>query len=223
MREPESQEWFDASFSTAGLTGVECMERANKLLGECQQEAAGLAARWLLERGHFNGNVENSVYHYPGVKQCNVQVVLTCYGLPLRLDPPGAWRPIETAPKDGTSVLVYVPLTEDTRWLLPPTGMVSARYVNDLAGWTTRGVGGLSPTHWMPLPPPPGAAPPASPPPRAEQWEDHPRETDDVATLVREMEQRLPTTHHDMPADRDPETPIMETMIPRPSGDGGAP
>lgn len=59
------------------------------------------------------------------------------------------WKPIETAPKDGSSILVFNGKTGAVHW--------------DGAGW----VAGIScsngsafylgnpPTHWMPLPPPP--------------------------------------------------------------------
>ena len=77
------------------------------------------------------------------------------------------WQPIETAPKDGTKVLVYVPSDS-----IYPT---AAQYVSPEyfereygdrdymeAGW--RWAFGypsdfheevVEPTHWMPLPPPP--------------------------------------------------------------------
>jgi hypothetical protein len=69
------------------------------------------------------------------------------------------WRPIETAPKDGSAVLVYFPdigvcevlwstqVFEDGFW------SVSDNKFEDrpLRGWSTE------PTHWMPLPDPPAA------------------------------------------------------------------
>lgn len=67
----------------------------------------------------------------------------------------GAWQPIETAPKDGTTVIVFV----------PPGKYHSGRTVT--VRWTERDIGywhvddgkrgpfplrGGEPTHWMPLP-----------------------------------------------------------------------
>jgi hypothetical protein len=59
------------------------------------------------------------------------------------------WKPISTAPLDGTSVLVYARkrkggfrITEAAN----PTGVQ----------WWSKGIGTVKPTHWMPLP----AAPP---------------------------------------------------------------
>lgn len=81
------------------------------------------------------------------------------------------WEPIETAPKDGTQVLVYAPIgmsiaawSQDTRgpgvsghvqtpgWI----GWANGDEIDD-EGWDT-GHGfalQLEPTHWMPLPAPP--------------------------------------------------------------------
>lgn len=74
-----------------------------------------------------------------------------------------AWRPIETAPSDGTAVLLYVPPDEfgevdpicvgywerpdynsKEEWVYGPNGY--EHYFRSYAG---------KPTHWMPLPKPP--------------------------------------------------------------------
>jgi hypothetical protein len=67
------------------------------------------------------------------------------------------WEVIETAPKDGTAILVYIPSVHETeryttvswdtlrsRWLLCQTGW----YADD---YSVHG----EPSHWMPLPEPP--------------------------------------------------------------------
>lgn len=66
------------------------------------------------------------------------------------------WRPIETAPVDGTAV-----------WLFLPTYALGGRHgawvmvqgfnlAEDRRGWRAfYGGGGVEPTHWMPLPAPP--------------------------------------------------------------------
>jgi hypothetical protein len=68
--------------------------------------------------------------------------------------PPAAqaegWRPISTAPRDGTEVLA------DTSGL----GRVVVYWDDEESQWGT-GLGYLdrgAPTHWMPLPPPPTSA-----------------------------------------------------------------
>lgn len=62
------------------------------------------------------------------------------------------WQPIETAPKDGTCILVYIksPVTGD-EWQ-------ETVYYNDFHGMFMRGsmcVGHDFITHWMSLPEPP--------------------------------------------------------------------
>lgn len=62
------------------------------------------------------------------------------------------WQPIETAPKDGSDVLVY-----------SQYGTYVAAYEDrDIEWWHVsdgkhdpRPLRGPSPSHWMPLPPPP--------------------------------------------------------------------
>lgn len=64
------------------------------------------------------------------------------------------WRPIETAPKDGTAVLLYADSWELT-W-----GIQAGRFYD--GEWMCWG-GAVpendedGPTHWQPLPPPPTA------------------------------------------------------------------
>lgn len=64
------------------------------------------------------------------------------------------WQPIETAPKDGTEVLVFGPRQDGT--------YLAAYQYDDwwVAGpWDERWTELLSPpTHWMPLPAPPEVA-----------------------------------------------------------------
>jgi hypothetical protein len=54
------------------------------------------------------------------------------------------WQPIETAPKDGTSVLLF-----DRDY-----GIATAAYFN---GWQDSYSNFEDATHWMPLPEPPSA------------------------------------------------------------------
>lgn len=70
------------------------------------------------------------------------------------------WQPIETAPKDGTTVLVFAQLNPPEKWVeevrdLPPMICQAAHHPD--AGWcvcTMREV-----THWQPLPQPPKTTP----------------------------------------------------------------
>ncbi len=61
------------------------------------------------------------------------------------------WQPIETAPRDGTRVLVYEPghpSYEDD------AGFIDLAYHLYGEVWASVN-GGSEPTHWMPLPDPP--------------------------------------------------------------------
>lgn len=64
----------------------------------------------------------------------------------------GLWQPIETAPRDGTGVLVYAPYGG---------GFVTQSYYKEMPHnghmWVVD-CGEICPTHWMPLPQPPTAA-----------------------------------------------------------------
>ncbi len=57
------------------------------------------------------------------------------------------WKPIETAPQDGTRILVYAP---DIDLVLIATFQVISGK-GTWVGWRET----LVPTHWMPLPNPP--------------------------------------------------------------------
>ncbi len=62
------------------------------------------------------------------------------------------WHPIETAPADGTHVLVWWP-----RWSAFPT----IAYVNKVGRWVCEAAiseDGDEPSHWTPLPDPPVTA-----------------------------------------------------------------
>ena len=77
------------------------------------------------------------------------------------------WQPIETAPKDGTDVIVMY-MHIETQCVF------NAFYASEVDGWEKRDVGWwsyehgevsrillngfMTPTHWMPLPPPPKEA-----------------------------------------------------------------
>lgn len=74
------------------------------------------------------------------------------------------WMPIETAPKDGTHILLYGPREWDEMGRIDIGPIVGSWYQDPLGiekydGWFTVTSNPYSdrvqPTHWMPLPPPP--------------------------------------------------------------------
>jgi len=65
-----------------------------------------------------------------------------------------AWQPIETAPKDGTRCLFYIPEDDETGYL----ESMCVTYFNgdELERYNIMQLeDGLEPTHWMPLAEPP--------------------------------------------------------------------
>ena len=79
------------------------------------------------------------------------------------------WQPIETAPKDGTCILIAGGIYDwDSSWgeTLPFSGVTIASWNDIRTGkpWQGENCGGhdeyyrYAPTHWMPLPEPPRAA-----------------------------------------------------------------
>lgn len=84
----------------------------------------------------------------------------------IRRDLAASWQPIETAPKDGSRILLWT----DTRALADQTYIeticdgehfavaqigVWERCYDGSIGWSIERIGEA--THWMPLPPPPGS------------------------------------------------------------------
>jgi hypothetical protein len=88
---------------------------------------------------HFNKNVDG------------MKAALKRYGM---YQPrfSGSWHPIETAPKDGTVIIVYgrFPYKENVQTVFYQTAAWTG------GGWTNAADSWLGDvTHWMPLPPPP--------------------------------------------------------------------
>lgn len=61
-------------------------------------------------------------------------------------------RPIETAPKDGTEILVWT----GTAWRTAYFDRVENAFVSTTKTLTKRFPFRSAPTYWIPLPPPPG-------------------------------------------------------------------
>lgn len=68
-----------------------------------------------------------------------------------------SWLPIDSAPKDGTEVLVWACMTIYAKKLSASDADKSCIWVArwDAGCWLSVDDCRLSPTHWMPLPPPP--------------------------------------------------------------------
>jgi hypothetical protein len=71
---------------------------------------------------------------------------------------PPDWRPIESAPKDGTEIIAWGVMAGEPGYTSDEKAWTGIRWSKD--GWvTTKPQGryfvGFHPTHWVPLPPPP--------------------------------------------------------------------
>lgn len=66
------------------------------------------------------------------------------------------WQPIETAPKDGRSILCFIPLSGGCDRMLV-LRWDDGKFLGEPAQWKTdvHSFVGFDPTHWMPLPTPP--------------------------------------------------------------------
>ena len=74
------------------------------------------------------------------------------------------WQPIESAPQDGTQVILWTS-TDNADDALYVRDLLDGEHVNEVQigyfnededEWSTTYIG--KPTHWMPLPPPPQGA-----------------------------------------------------------------
>lgn len=63
------------------------------------------------------------------------------------------WQPIETAPTDGTMVLVYAVVLEPKKWGIKLDPIICAAAYHEDAGFCVCEI--RDATHWMPLPEPP--------------------------------------------------------------------
>lgn len=75
------------------------------------------------------------------------------------------WQPIETAPRDGTVVLLFMPDARDpgidvgfwSEWTIEKIGEEGAEWADP---WSHLAID-TEPTHWLPIPKPPPQFPPA--------------------------------------------------------------
>jgi len=81
-----------------------------------------------------------------GIEKC-ADAILRLLSVPSVL--PEGWRPIESAPKDGTRVIAVQDGLEP-----------EIQYWHVRVGWVNDGDHYRDPTHWKPLPPPPVSAAP---------------------------------------------------------------
>lgn len=109
------------------------------------------AVHWGTDGAVINGAWADTVRHFGGgVEYVRADIADTQRGA-------GGWKPIETAPKDGTHIMAFWPdvwgmdATQTQTWFGPFEA-------GGLSGWQTAheyADGHSTPTHWRPLPEPP--------------------------------------------------------------------
>lgn len=121
-------------------------------------EALAMVTAFESDARYIMGNTNFSIFQQ---RREQVKQALQALSAPAADD---GWRPIETAPKDGTDVLVCLSDTVAiAHW---SKGLGGSGWLDDSGAghhdyWNY--VGLISPTHWRPLPAPPAALHPAAP------------------------------------------------------------
>lgn len=104
------------------------------------------------------------------------------------------WQPIETAPKDGTALLLWeeASIHPFVGWWAMGGWTVSHEHVDAEGGWNGAVVVDrlqLPITHWMPLPPAPGSAPPEQ---AAQPADVAPRKHQSPGERIDELQRKWP-------------------------------
>lgn len=139
-------------------------DRAETLEADCEVERMRLAACMTAALGNTRDAVEHRITRenpywsaaYGDVcRAVDAEIALREErdALAASLDrPPQGWQPIETAPKDGTTLLGY----DSSRTYEPEEGLGAVEFMRWIDGaWRDPSTYSMRPTHWQPLPPAP--------------------------------------------------------------------
>lgn len=120
-----------------------------------------LAATMVGENSHIPpraNKVGNDTYAWQGEEESMQSLIDAVQPLQVAATQAGdAWQPIETAPKNGSEVLLWLPTPynrmEKVRWFDLWENWQLGDFPDDSDEYC--GIGSAVPTHWMPLPPAP--------------------------------------------------------------------
>lgn len=129
-----------------------------------RSHSTNAAALWLLDLlCHYAGNEDTVDWEGFNEVEAQLRALLSAQG--------DGWRPIETAPKDGRTLLLGC-FNKNGKWRTMRGQWMSEDYIAEYwedpegvnAGWYEDAVEAedipncwpIDPTHWMPLPAPPG-------------------------------------------------------------------
>ncbi len=133
---------------------IASLEATVAKLREALTEAIDLRVK-LFRHGDIEGDTGNWSDEKVAKSDSYARKWLAALDAVAAVDGDAGWRPIETAPRDGTHILVFGPSNSKNKtymdvcaWPNNWDGMWPVAYMAYAAG---------EPTHWMPLPSPPSA------------------------------------------------------------------
>lgn len=129
---------------------AKCVQLAASL-GQAQRESDGLRAARIAYASEFaldSDGLPDVLNVHANIRELKAKCA--------ELERDAGWRPIETAPKDGSEVLLYLGTPwskiEKARWYAPWSNWQCGVIPSDPAREEMYGIGSAVPTHWMPLP-----------------------------------------------------------------------
>lgn len=130
-----------------------CIHEAIAALSQPSGDSGQLAGWQLVPVEPTTGMVCNAVGELTSEQARRVYKAMLAAAPPPPVAAPSGWRPIESAPKDGLSIiLLYNSTFNETFMGLRPTDCPDDAACDDIGT-------ACYPTHWMPLPAPPEKSP----------------------------------------------------------------
>jgi hypothetical protein len=126
-----------------------------------REEAVAQQTAWELVNEYLAARDEPTITSPSGGDRADHEMALVEWIAKALFEAAGQWQPIETAPKDGTEIILFWPSLEsyDGKSSEPRRGVgkwcAPAGYFTEHWALDGRWTPGDDPTHWRPLPTPP--------------------------------------------------------------------